>query len=309
MGVSFSVARGQFCCRSTPALMRVAAQRYIQHHAWAGEQEDPALRITLSDIASLWPGSQDSFLVLRLLKECAASPLQYGGSTGPDAADVYLRPSLDSLRHEHVETLEDVFRAEEGPERVPVGRYPASNHLRVLQLIWADAEKNGAWPTSLPFAIENRNIGDVRQIVHCLTRFSTSRDERTEARQQLTRCQLSAFGVMQKPMTVGADRDRVAHNVRSFFCEGHKVMHLKVRLTVVGVKRRVLGTRFTSALAASEHVGFHQRTALGDDSGTRGATRLSLSRRGRSSWLTPHDIGIRTTATRGPDWRAAAGIW
>lgn len=148
-----------------PALMRLAAQRYIQHHAWAGEQEDPALRITLSDIASLWPSSQNSLLVLRLLKECAASPLQYGGSTGPDAADVYLRPSLDSLRHENVETLDDVLRAAEGPERVTVGRYPASNHLRVLQLIWAEAEKNGAWPTSLPFAIENRNIGDVRQLV------------------------------------------------------------------------------------------------------------------------------------------------
>jgi hypothetical protein len=152
-----------------PRLMRRAAERYIRHHQWAGEPEKAEVRITFEDLRTFWDKESEALLIARLLKECGDSPLQYGGAKGPLPTDLFLRPTLDTVRHEGVDTLDDVLRAAERPPRVRVGRYPSGNHLKVLRLIWAQAEKEGKWPTALPFAIEHRALGDVRQLVEELS--------------------------------------------------------------------------------------------------------------------------------------------
>lgn len=152
-----------------PALMREAARRFVQHHRWAGESENEAVRITFADILKLWPDTDAALLVARLLHECSGSPLQYSGATGPSESDVHFRPTIRTLRHEKVQTLDEILRIEESIQRIDVGHYPSGDHLKVLRLIWAAALKDGKWPIGLPFAIENRELGDVRQLLEELS--------------------------------------------------------------------------------------------------------------------------------------------
>jgi hypothetical protein len=150
-------------------LMRQAAQRFVLHHEWAGKPEKSALRITFADFRACWTSEQSALLALRTLKEARGAPLSWGGASGPRDEDVHFSPSIGSLRFEGVQSLDDVLQVPSHPRRTDVGKFPTGLHLALLRKIWASAVATGRWPTPLTFAIENRELGYVPQLVDDLS--------------------------------------------------------------------------------------------------------------------------------------------
>lgn len=150
-------------------LMREAAQRFVLHHEWAGKPEKNALRITFADLRLFWSSEPQALLASRTLKEARGAPLTWGGATGPRDEDVYFRPSIRSLRFEHVQSLEEVLQLPSHTQRADVGKFPTGPHLALLRKIWGSAEAESRWPTPLTFAIENRKLGFIPQLVEDLS--------------------------------------------------------------------------------------------------------------------------------------------
>lgn len=118
--------------------------------------------IAWSVFKDLWPAEADWRRISQIVHKGLAFPLNYSSQ---QAEEIYLRPNLQMLAYERVETFEDIIRVSGTIRpRQRVGRHPAGAHRDFLRRVFAYATRDHAWPRAALFAVRERDLGPVADI-------------------------------------------------------------------------------------------------------------------------------------------------
>lgn len=78
------------------------------------------------------------------------------------ADEWFFRPSVEILRYEHAQSFDDVLRvSSESHGRTRVGLHPAGKYRSFLQRVFDCARCHHEWPSAIPFAVTERDLGFV----------------------------------------------------------------------------------------------------------------------------------------------------
>lgn len=118
--------------------------------------------VAWSSFRDLWPNDGAWQQITAIVRVGLDGPLELSSQT---PTETMLRPSIELLRYEQVQTVEDVLRVSEtNYPRRQVGSSPAGRHRDFLRRVFAHARRNHAWPNALTFAVMERNLGFVPDI-------------------------------------------------------------------------------------------------------------------------------------------------
>jgi hypothetical protein len=160
-----------------PAVLRMAASAFVSQAPTSPDNIGPTLHFR--DVKSLWADVREAQSAIHLVRSTNSGLLTGGGSSGSDPEDFWFSLSIDVLRFENVRDLEDVLRTGERA-KVDVGLNPAGSHLELLRRIYTSSRSELRWPGALDFALANRDVGYVPDLVAELrTRFVRGEFEAT----------------------------------------------------------------------------------------------------------------------------------
>jgi nucleoside phosphorylase len=148
-----------------PALLRIGAERFISQRERWNTTTPPA--ITHEDFERFWPDPSQRALA-RALFDMGPWRLGGGSRSGPDTYSYYC--SIEALRYEKVRTLDEARTKHRHSTPFQKGQSPSGPHLQLLQAIYQHAMRHGEWPVALPFAVEHRNLGFVKDLAEDLHR-------------------------------------------------------------------------------------------------------------------------------------------
>lgn len=118
--------------------------------------------VAWSSFRDLWPTDDAWQQISAIIRAGLDGPLSWSSQTPTETS---LRPSIELLRYEQVQTVEDVLRVSETfHRRTRVGSHPAGRHREFLLRVFAHARSKNTWPSALPFAVAQRDLGFVPDI-------------------------------------------------------------------------------------------------------------------------------------------------
>lgn len=114
-----------------------------------------------SSFRSLWQSEEDWQQMSTIVRWGLEFPL----NATPTESDCFFTPSLDLLRFERVQSLEDVLEVLATPRgRLRVGLHPAGTHRAFLLKVFEHVQRHHEWPNALDFAVQQRSLGFVPDI-------------------------------------------------------------------------------------------------------------------------------------------------
>jgi hypothetical protein len=146
-----------------PALFRHAARAFVEQALVVPENFLPSVHYR--DIRAYWSNAAQAKKALHILRGPGGF-FQGGHSSGTDPDDFSFSVTIDSLRYEHVGTLDEVLELPRYPVIRNVGLDPSANHLEMLRRIYRESKADQAWPRALAFGIASRDIGYIPQLVN-----------------------------------------------------------------------------------------------------------------------------------------------
>jgi len=205
------------------AVARLTAQSFIQKPYFNDAGERP--QIDAPELTALWPNQEEGQKVLELLGN---EHLPFIGNAERVGSREYFQPTLENLRYEKVSSLDELLevRSERGGNRVE--QYPTGRHLAFLELVFQRLVQRQDWPTCVTFAVENRGIGFVPQLMQDLSPNFVRGD----------------FGRLQ--------RDQICLKPRSLLFVDRSGHYQQVVLRVASLFRERYRTRPTEAITVPE---------------------------------------------------------
>lgn len=146
-----------------PAALRQAASVFIDQALSVPDNHLPSVHFR--DLRKHWSEGSKAKLAFDVLRSTGAGFFSGGGSSGSDPEDFHFSLSIDSLRYEKVEDLDEVLRLPRYPAVKDAGQYPSGKHLDLLRRIFGVSKQEMRWPRALEFAIGARDVGDVPHLV------------------------------------------------------------------------------------------------------------------------------------------------
>ncbi len=146
-----------------PLVLRQAASVFAAQALEMPDNRLPTLHFR--DVKGHWSNPSDAMTAFNVLRSTGSGFFMGGGASGTDPEDFYFSLSIDTLRYEHVQDLDDVLRVPRYPEVKDAGRFPSGRHLELLRRIFAASQSEHRWPRALGFAVATRDVGHVPQLV------------------------------------------------------------------------------------------------------------------------------------------------
>jgi hypothetical protein len=146
-----------------PRALRQAASVFAAEALAVPDNRLPTLHFR--DVRKHWGDSSQAKMAFDTLRSTNSGFFVGGGESGTDPEDFYFSLSIDTLRYEKVEDLDEVLRAPRYPGIKDAGRFPSGKHLELLRRIFEVSRSAQRWPKALEFAIEARTVGYVPQLV------------------------------------------------------------------------------------------------------------------------------------------------
>ncbi|WP_205525471.1 NACHT domain-containing protein [Pyxidicoccus trucidator] len=151
-----------------PDLMRLLAQRFIEHPDLGDDSKNPEAQVTSTEFLALWGNDEHARWAARLLTRFARWILLPVG-TLPES-NSYLQATLASVKYEHVLSLDDYLRLSQPVHHGRVKRNPRGPHLALLRTVYASLREMGTWPRLVPFTLQHRGtLGFIPSLVDELT--------------------------------------------------------------------------------------------------------------------------------------------
>lgn len=160
---ALTIPRVREVLRPVPELLRLGAHRFIENPKFADDPHSP--NINHEDFARYWPDLAERELA-RALFDMGDWRLGGGRASGP--AGFSYSCSVDALRYEKVQTLDEALTVHERRSGLPRGQRPSGAHLQLLEAIYRHVMAHGDWPVAIPFAVEHRSIGFIPDLAEDL---------------------------------------------------------------------------------------------------------------------------------------------
>ncbi len=146
-----------------PLALRQAASVFAAEALALPDNHLPTLHFR--DVNKHWGDPSQAKMAFDVLRSTGSGFFVGGGGSGTDPEDFHFSLSIDTLRYEKVEDLDEVLRAPRYPAIKDAGRFPSGKHLELLRRIFDVSRSAQRWPKALEFAIEARTVGYVPQLV------------------------------------------------------------------------------------------------------------------------------------------------
>lgn len=146
-----------------PAMFRHAARVFSEQALVVPGDFLP--NVHFRDVQGCWGDVSRARKALQILRGLGGFFVGGQGS-GTDPDDFSFSVTIDVLRYEHVESLDEVLELPRYPEVCHAGSNPTGSHLELMRRIYQASKAEQRWPRALAFAIASREIGFVPQLVN-----------------------------------------------------------------------------------------------------------------------------------------------
>jgi hypothetical protein len=146
-----------------PAVFRHAARVFAEQALVVPENFLPSVHF--HDVQGYWGDASRARKALQILRGLGGFFIG-GHASGTDLDDFSFSVTIDALRYDHVETLDEVLELPRYPEVRNAGPNPTGSHLELMRRIYLASKAEQRWPRALAFAIESREIGFIPQLVN-----------------------------------------------------------------------------------------------------------------------------------------------
>jgi hypothetical protein len=146
-----------------PMALRQAASVFVAEALKVPDNHLPTLHFR--DVRRHWADPSQAKMAFDVLRTTGSGFFVGGGGSGTDPEDFHFSLSIDTLRYEPAEDLDEVLRAPRYAAVKDAGRFPSGKHLELLRRIFDVSRSAQRWPKALEFAIEARAVGYVPQLV------------------------------------------------------------------------------------------------------------------------------------------------
>ncbi len=145
-----------------PVVLRQGASAFVDQALLVRDHFLPMIHFR--DVKNLWKDPSSAKIAFDVLRNTGSGFFLGSSTSGTDPEDISFSISIDYLRYEHVDDLDEILRIREGPRAVDPGRFPSGQHLELLQRIHETSRREQRWPRGLSFAIAMREVGHVPQL-------------------------------------------------------------------------------------------------------------------------------------------------
>lgn len=145
-----------------PAVLRHAASVFVDQALLVPDHFLPTIHFR--EVKSHWKDSSSAMMAFEVLRNTSSGFFLGSSSSATNPEDISFSISIDYLRYEHVDHLDEVLRIREQRRAVDPGRFPSGQHLELLQRIHETSGREQRWPRALSFAIAMREVGYVPQL-------------------------------------------------------------------------------------------------------------------------------------------------
>jgi hypothetical protein len=160
---ALTIPRVRELLRPVPELLQLGARRFIENPKFDEDPQPPC--INHEDFARYWPDPTEMALARALFD---MGDWRLGGHITSGPAGFSYSCSVEAIRYEKVQTLDEALSVRERRSGLPGEQTLSGAHLRLLEAVYRHVMAHGEWPVAIPFALAHRHIGFIPDLAEDL---------------------------------------------------------------------------------------------------------------------------------------------